>query len=107
MPPSTAESLLKNTLNRKPGPNGPTGIILSTTTLYDVPSSHSAQIPLHFALVRLRDGRQLLAQLTDVADPSQIAIDEEVEMVTRILTTDGASGVIVYGYKFRPLLGKN
>ena len=80
------------------------GTLLSYTTLYDVPSSHSAQAPLHFALVRLEDGAQILAQLTDVEDISQISIGDEVEMVTRILTTEGARGVIVYGYKFRPIL---
>ena len=82
------------------------GILLSYTTLYDVPSSHSAQTPLHFALVRLEDGKQILAQLTDVEDISQITIGDEVEMVTRILATEGAKGVIVYGYKFRPILGR-
>lgn len=107
MPPPTAESLHKEETIHTPNSTGQTGIILSYTTLFDVPSSHSAQIPLHFALVRLKDGKQILAQLTDVSDPSQIAINEEVEMVTRILTTEGASGVIVYGYKFRPVLGRN
>ena len=80
------------------------GVILSHTTLYDVPSSHSAQAPLQFALVRLENNTQILAQLTDIGNDISVAIGDEVEMVTRILTTEGARGVIVYGYKFRPVL---
>ena len=80
------------------------GGVLSHSTLYDAPSSHAAQAPLHFALVRMEDGNQLLTQLTDVAGETPVAIGDEVEMVTRILTTEGTRGVIVYGYKFRPIL---
>ncbi len=80
------------------------GVVLSHSTLYDAPSSHAAQAPLHFTLVRMGDGNQLLTQLTDVAGETPVAIGDEVEMVTRILTTEGSRGVIVYGYKFRPIL---
>lgn len=80
------------------------GIVLSHSTLYDAPSSHAAQAPLNFALVRMEDGNQILTQLTDVDGETSISIGDEVEMVTRILTTEGTRGVIVYGYKFRPVL---
>jgi len=43
------------------------------------------------------------AQLTDV-DFSDVVIGMPVEMVTRKLRTDGEEGMIVYGYKFRPVL---
>ena len=44
------------------------------------------------------------AQLTDLGDqPVQIGMP--VEMVTRkIRTDDDAAGIIVYGYKFRPVM---
>ena len=35
---------------------------------------------------------------------AEVAIGDQVEMVTRKLTTDGERGMIVYGYKFRPLI---
>jgi uncharacterized OB-fold protein len=41
--------------------------------------------------------------LTDI-DPDEVSIGMPVEMVTRKLRTDGEEGMIVYGYKFRPLI---
>jgi len=43
------------------------------------------------------------AQLTDV-DIDEAYIGLPVEMVTRRLREHGESGLIVYGYKFRPKL---
>ena len=55
------------------------------------------------ALVRLNDGPLLTAQLTDVA-LEDVEIGMPVEAVTRKLRDLGPDGLIVYGYKFRPLL---
>jgi uncharacterized OB-fold protein len=44
----------------------------------------------------------LTAQLTDLDGPPQIGM--RVEMVTRKLRTEGPQGMIIYGYKFRPVL---
>lgn len=55
------------------------------------------------ALIELREGLCLIAQLTDV-DPDGVAVGQEVEMVVRRLRTDQEQGLIVYGYKFRPVL---
>ena len=55
------------------------------------------------ALVKLEEGPMVTAQLTDV-DFTDVQIGMPVEMVTRKLRTDGAEGMIVYGYKFRPLV---
>jgi uncharacterized OB-fold protein len=44
------------------------------------------------------------AQLTDLGG-QQVAVDMPVEMVTRRLCSDGDErGMLVYGYKFRPIL---
>ena len=57
------------------------------------------------ALVRLNDGPLITAQLTDVTlDDVQIGM--AVEVVTRKLRDLGPDGLIVYGYKFRPLLAE-
>ena len=53
-------------------------------------------------LVQLDDGQLITTQLTDV--DADVEIGDRVEMVTRKLTTDGQRGMIVYGYKFRPVL---
>ena len=55
------------------------------------------------ALIRLAEGPLITAQLTDVA-LDEVQIDMPVEMVTRKLRDLGPEGLIVYGYKFRPLL---
>lgn len=55
------------------------------------------------ALIELREGLRLIAQLTDV-NPEEVEPGLEVEMVVRRLRADQEQGVIVYGYKFRPRL---
>ena len=64
--------------------------------------------PYYVALVDLDEGPRVTAMLTDL-DTSlpvdkRIKIGQPVEMVTRKLREDGDRGMIVYGYKFRPIL---
>jgi uncharacterized OB-fold protein len=54
--------------------------------------------------VRLEEGPLVTAQLTD-CDLEQLAVDMPVEMVTRRLRDLGPDGLLVYGPKFRPVLG--
>lgn len=55
------------------------------------------------ALVRLQDGPLVTAQLADIAY-NEVQIGMAVELVTRKLRDLGPDGLIVYSYKFRPLL---
>jgi len=56
------------------------------------------------ALVQLDEGPVVTAQLTDL-DGQDVKIGMPVEMVTRKIRDDGNQrGIIVYGYKFRPVL---
>ncbi len=55
------------------------------------------------AIIKLEEGPLLTAQLTDV-DPQDVAIGMQVEVVTRKLRDLGPDGLLVYGYKFRPVL---
>jgi uncharacterized OB-fold protein len=79
-----------------------TGEIYSYTAVQDAPEGYEEQAPYFLALVKLDEGQIVTAQLTDVA--GQVAIGDRVEMVTRKLTSEGSKGMIVYGYKFRPVL---
>ena len=63
------------------------------------------QAPYILALVKLDEGPLITAQLTDVDGP--VSIGDRVEMVTRKLTTEGTKGMIVYGYKFRPIIARS
>lgn len=77
------------------------GEVYSYTTIYDPPAGFEAQAPYMVALVKLEEGPIVTAQLTDV-NFDDVEIGMPVEMVTRKLSTVGAEGIIIYGYKFRP-----
>ena len=55
------------------------------------------------ALIELSEGIRVTAALTDV-EPQEVTLGQEVEMVVRRLRSDDQRGMIVYGYKFRPVL---
>ncbi len=80
------------------------GEVYSHTTVYDAPEGFEGQTPYAVALVKLEEGPLITAQLTDLEPGRQVQIGQPVEMVTRILKTEGDKGMIVYGYKFRPQL---
>ncbi len=67
------------------------------------PAGFEEQAPYTIALVKLTEGPMVTAQLTDLGD-EPVRIGMPVEMVTRKIRNDGDErGIIVYGYKFRPL----
>lgn len=80
------------------------GEVFSHTTVHNPPGGYEAQSPYTVALVRLEEGSMVTAQLTDLGG-EKVEIGMPVEMVTRKLRQDGDErGVIIYGYKFRPLI---
>jgi uncharacterized OB-fold protein len=79
------------------------GRVYSFSVVRQPPEGFDDQPPYLVALVRLDEGPMVTAQLTD-CDPDQVAIDMPVEMVTRRLRALGPTGLIVYGYKFRPIV---
>lgn len=80
------------------------GEVYSYTTVYEPPAGFEDSAPYTVALIKLDEGPLVTAQLTDL-DGRQIEIGTPVEMVTRRLRQDGDErGLLVYGYKFRPVL---
>lgn len=80
------------------------GEVYSFTTVYDAPAGFEDYAPYTVALVKLEEGPMVTAQLTDL-DENKVEIGTPVEMVTRRLRSDGDErGLLVYGYKFRPVL---
>lgn len=80
------------------------GEVFSFTTIYEPPAGFEEYAPYTVALVKLEEGPIVTAQLTDV-NSKDVKIGMPVEMVTRKIRTDGDErGLIVYGYKFRPVL---
>ncbi len=81
-----------------------TGTVVSWTTVRQAPENFDEQTPYVVALVKLDEGPMLTAQLTDLGD-EQPYHGMPVEMVTRKLRNDASErGLIIYGYKFRPML---
>jgi hypothetical protein len=80
------------------------GEVYSYTTIYEPPAGFEEQAPYTVAIVKLEEGPLVTAQLTDL-EGRNIEIGAPVEMVTRKLRSDGDErGLLVYGYKFRPVL---
>jgi hypothetical protein len=80
------------------------GEVYSFTTMFSVPAGFEHNAPYTVALVKLEEGPIITAQLTDVGD-REVKIGTPVEMVTRRIRQDGDErGMLIYGYKFRPLL---
>jgi uncharacterized OB-fold protein len=80
------------------------GEVYSFTTVYEPPAGFEENAPYTVALVKLEEGPLITAQLTDL-EGRKVEIGTPVEMVTRRLRQDGDErGLIVYGYKFRPVL---
>ena len=79
------------------------GTVYSFTTLYSAPEEFARNAPYTVALVKLEEGPLVTAQLTDV-EREDVTIGMPVEMVTRRMHEEGEEGIIVYNYKFRPLL---
>lgn len=80
------------------------GQVFSFTTIYEPPSGFEENAPYTVALIKLEEGPLVTAQLTDLGE-SKPEIGMPVEMITRRLRQDGDErGMLVYGYKFRPVL---
>jgi uncharacterized OB-fold protein len=80
------------------------GEVYSFTRMADAPAGFEEQAPYTVALVKLEEGPLVTAQLTDLGD-HPVEIGMPVEMVTRKIRQDGSDqGMIVYGYKFRPVM---
>ncbi len=80
------------------------GEVYSFTTVYEPPAGYEETAPYTVALVKLEEGPLVTAQLTDL-DGHNVEIGTPVEMVTRRLRSDGDErGMLIYGYKFRPVL---
>lgn len=79
------------------------GTVYSYTVMHDAPIGYDENVPYTVALVQLEEGPMVTAQLTDL-DEQGVQIGMPVEMVTRRIRQDGDErGLLVYGYKFRPV----
>ena len=78
------------------------GSVYSFTTVSDAPTGFEENAPYTIAIVKLEEGPLVTAQLTDLGN-QPVGIGTPVEMVTRKLRSEGDQGMLIYGYKFRPI----
>lgn len=80
------------------------GKIYSYTVVHFAAKGFEDQVPYVLAIVELKEGPRLTAQITD-CNPDEVEIGDEVEIVFRRMGEDGPNGMIYYGYKGRLLRG--
>ncbi|MCC6019839.1 MAG: Zn-ribbon domain-containing OB-fold protein [Thermoproteaceae archaeon] len=78
------------------------GRLVEYTVLYQVGTDFLKQKPLIVGLVELNGGVRAVGQIVD-AQPDRLAPGTRVELVFRRVAVDGRHGLIMYGYKFRPV----
>ena len=80
-----------------------TGQVVTWTVVRNPPVDYKEYAPYVVALVELDDGVRVLSQLVDV-EPVKVETGMRVEAAFRRVKVDGDSGIIEYGYKFRPII---
>jgi uncharacterized OB-fold protein len=80
-----------------------TGKVVSYSVVYEGPESLRMQIPYILAIIELDEGPRVTSQIVD-CELDDVKIDMPVHAVFRKIHEEGKSGVIHYGYKFRPTI---
>lgn len=79
------------------------GRVVSYTVVRNPPKEYEKYAPYIVALIELEDGARILSQVVD-CEPEEVHLGMEVEATFRRVREDGPSGIIEYGYKFRPVI---
>lgn len=78
------------------------GKIITYTVIRVPPKTHELTTPYPVAIIETDDGARLTCQICD-AEIEDLKIGQEVEIVFREVMKEGKTGVIMYGYKARPI----
>ena len=77
------------------------GEVLTYTIVYEPPEKFEGQAPYPLAIIQLKEGPKITAQLVD-CDVEKVKIGMKVRSTFRKIQDDGYVGAIYYGYKFKP-----
>lgn len=80
------------------------GKLVSFTVIRSPPSGYEEYVPYVVGIVELDDGIRVISQIVD-CDIKNVRTGMELESAFRITSTDGTSGIVMYGTKFRPIIG--
>jgi uncharacterized OB-fold protein len=78
-----------------------TGKLLTYTIIRIAPQQWSDESPYAIGVAELSDGTRVMAQITD-CDVEDVEIGMPLRVEFRRVQSEGAAGVISYGYKFVP-----
>jgi uncharacterized OB-fold protein len=78
------------------------GKVHSFTVIRIPPEGFEIYIPYVMAIVDLEEGARVVSQMVD-CDPEDVKIGMPVEACFRKIREENKSGLILYGFKFRPL----
>ncbi len=78
------------------------GKVYSYTVIHVPAGGFEKVVPYVFAIIELKEGPRLSAQIIDV-DPSSVYIGMPVKAVFRKIQSDDPEGVVHYGFKFIPI----
>lgn len=80
------------------------GKLLTYTIIRVAPEGFTDQVPYAIGMVKLEEGINILAQITD-CDPEILKTGDSLIAKFRRIREEGNTGVIMYGYKFVPDVG--
>ena len=75
------------------------GKVVTFTIVRVPPAGFTEQTPLPIAIVEVMDGVQIMVQIGDLEDPSELEIGMPVRLEFRRISWDGEAGLIFYGHK--------
>ncbi|UCD02644.1 MAG: Zn-ribbon domain-containing OB-fold protein [Candidatus Aenigmatarchaeota archaeon] len=78
------------------------GQVFSHTTIRVAPEGFESYIPYVVAIVELEEGAKVVSQVVD-RSPEDVGIGMPVEVCFRKIREEGKSGLVLYGFKFRPV----
>ena len=76
------------------------GKVISFSTVHEGLPEFQMQIPYTMAIIELEEGARITGQIVD-CNENCVKIGADVEAVFRKLGSEGKSGIIYYGYKFK------
>ena len=74
------------------------GVIESFSTIWNAPEGFERNVPYTLALIKLENDKKIFSEIVDSRD---IKIGAKVEPCLRRVYSDGESGLLHYGTKFR------
>ncbi len=77
------------------------GKVITYTEVHEPMPDFRMQAPYTMVMVEMDEGVRMTGQLVDF-EPEKVGYGMEVEAVLRKLGEESPSGIIYYGYKFRP-----